>query len=308
MQILFAQADRAIAEGRYDEAEAAFRDWMREAPSDPRPRLGLGLLLLQSGQFAEGWRYYESRHRIAELGIKKPAMRYAEWDGAPIRSLLVWPEQGFGDQIMFARWIPALVNRGVNVTLLTPPPLCRLFSGLGAEIIEARGTVEVPRHDAWCLIGSLPHLVGGFPTAPYLGGAGGGAGLGVMTAGNPTHRNDANRSLPDDPASRLKGLGCDLSPEATGARDFQDTAELVATLDRVVSVDTAVAHLAGAMGKPLDLLLPFRSDWRWGWSGTTTAWYPSARLYRQRRPGDWSAVISEVMASDAYGAYGLPAG
>lgn len=297
MQSPFRQAALAIRDGRFSEAEETYRSWMRMVPESPSPRYGLSALLLARGAYAEGWPLYEARTEVPETGITRPRLSFPEWCGEEVKSLLVWPEQGLGDQIMFARFVPALVSRGVQVSLLTPPPLVRLFEGLGADIIAKQGEVRIPRHDAWCLIGSLPRLIGTIPSDPYLPTSSGGAGIGVMASGNPSHVNDANRSLPPEFAAQLRAMGRDLAPEATGAKDFADTAAIIRDLAMVISVDTAVAHLAGAMGKPAAVLLPYRADWRWGREGERSIWYPSARLVRQRAPGDWPSVFAQVRTS-----------
>jgi ADP-heptose:LPS heptosyltransferase len=119
-----------------------------------------------------------------------------------------------------------------------------------------------------------------------------------MARGNPVHGNDANRSLPAEAEAELHALPGDvvaLAPEETGAADFADTADLIAGLDLVISVDTAMAHLAGAMGKPCWVLLPAAwQDWRWLRGRKDSPWYPSLRLYRQRTAGDWREVLDEV--------------
>lgn len=293
MQALFARAALARRAGRHEEAEATYRAWLALEPANPAPAYGLSHLLLARGAYAEGWSLYEARADIPETGVKKPPLSFPEWRGEAVKSLLIWPEQGFGDQIMFARWIPELAARGMDVTLLTPPPLVRLFGGLGVAIMPAEGAVAIPRHDAWCLIGSLPRLIGTLPSAPYLQGAAGGRGVGVMPVGNPRQVNDVNRSLPTELAENLRRLGRDLAPEATGAKDFQDTAEIIRDLEAVVTVDTSVAHLAGAMGKPVRILLAHDACWRWG-RANRSAFYPSADLIRQPRPGDWGAALQQL--------------
>ena len=127
-----------------------------------------------------------------------------------------------------------------------------------------------------------------------------GARIGLMTRGSPGHLNDAHRSLPAEQAARLAALpgAASLHPDDTGAGDMTETADLIAGLDLVISVDTSVAHLAGAMGKPTWILLPtIGLDWRWGLAGRRTAWYPQARLFRQPRINDWPGVVDAVLAA-----------
>jgi ADP-heptose:LPS heptosyltransferase len=121
--------------------------------------------------------------------------------------------------------------------------------------------------------------------------------VGLVTRGSPTHRNDAHRSLPDALAAELRAApgAVSLHPEDSGARDLQETAEIIAGLDLVVTVDTAVAHLAGSLGKPTWVLLPAHGcDWRWLRDRLDSPWYPSVRLYRQAAPGGWSEVVAAV--------------
>jgi hypothetical protein len=254
-------------------------------------------LLLARGEYEEGWRFYEARRDLPELHIGRPTLSFPEWDGGSISSLLVWFEQGFGDQIMFARYVPELMARGIKVTLVTRPPLVRLMRSLGVPVIAAEGEVTIPRHDAWCLIGSLPLRLGMVSAEPYLPSSDRRDGIGVMCVGSPTP--DPGRSLPPELRRQLTSLpgAISLAPADSGARDFQDTAQIIASLERVVTVDTAVAHLAGAMGKPLWVLLPHQAEWRWGTLERGSPWYPEARLFRQRSPGDWSGVIEEVKAA-----------
>lgn len=158
------QAD-AERTGDKAELEAAYRHWMRLAPADPLPRYNLSLLLLERGEFAEGWALYEVRTEIPGHQ-PRPKLPFPEWKGEDVRSLLLWPEQGLGDQIQWARYVPAIKARGIAVTMLCAATLVRLFGRLDVEVIEVGS--EIPVRDAWCMVGSLPHVVGDVAAEPYL--------------------------------------------------------------------------------------------------------------------------------------------
>lgn len=277
-------------------AEEAWRAILASDREDPFARYALSHLLISRGADREGWALYESRLDIPDLKIGRLPPVYPMWRGEPVKSLVVLGEQGLGDQIMFARWVPALAQRGISVTLLVDPALVRLFGSMPAKVVAAAGPVSLGDPDAWCLIGSLPNLVGPVMATPYLPDGEGGGGVGVMPVGSPNRPNGVDRSLPPDLAAELRRIGRDLSPEATGARDFEDTAEIIRNLDVVISVDTSVAHLAGAMGKPTILLLPHRACWRWGAEGERSRWYSSMRIVRQPAPGDWASVVDQGIA------------
>lgn len=287
---------------RWPEYEAELRAALADEPRNARFAYLLGCHLLAEGRWAEGWPLYEARRALG--GAVAPALPIPEWDGGLLERLLVWPEQGFGDMIQFARYLPVLARRGVQATLLCQPPLARLFRRAGLEAVAATPGAQIPNAGAWAFAGSLPRLLGASHDPPpplALHGEGTArGGIGVAPRGFAGHANDAERSLPPEAAAALLALPGALSllPEDTGAADFQASADIVAGLDAVVAVDTAVAHLAASLGKPTFVLLPARnSDWRWMRERADSPWYPSARLVRQAAPGDWSAALAGLQAA-----------
>jgi hypothetical protein len=295
---LYAEHDRPEA------AEKVFR-WLLEHRPDYAPaRHSLGMLLLAQRRYAEAWPLHEAGRRGTYSPVAPPQADFPEWTGQPLegKRIVVCTEEGLGDQLMFGRYLAELGRRGADAVLACDPrTVARLYEAAGFRTaVLLPSHTQLPSADYWALTGSVPaHLDGGPPPAPvYLpreltkGG-----GIGVVTRGNPALRNDANRSLPPDAAARLARLGRDLHPSASGARDLLETAEIVAGLDLVITVDTAVAHLAGAMGKACWVLLPrIGLDWRWN-DGVHSDWYPDMRLLRQAPAGDWDSVLDAVEAA-----------
>ena len=251
------------------------------------------------------------------------------------KTILLRAEQGLGDTIQFVRYVAPLARAGASVVLEVHPELAPLLSRLpGVKSVIALGAPRPP-HDFHCPLGSLPlafkTTLATVPAdIPYLAPdpervarwrprleGFGGPRVGLVWAGNPAHPDDRNRSLPLDKLAalwtgeraRVVSLQRDLRPGdaeilkpapvldlGRALADFDDTAAVLAGCDLVITVDTSVAHLAGALGRPLWVLLPFSSDWRWTVAADRSPWYPSARLYRQPQPGDWDSVIARVAA------------
>jgi len=327
---------RALAAlNRFDDAIASYGKAQALRKDDADVHFMESLALLTLGDYRRGFEKYEWRWRRSGMPEQKSRGRPLWRGDYPLarKTVLLHAEQGFGDTIQFARYVPLLAANGAKVVLEVQPELTALMARLeGAAAVIARGTAAPP-FDVHCPLGSLPLA---FKTEsatvpaniPYLSAdnarlAKWSARIGALErprialawAGNPSHLNDRNRSVPfaklapllSIPArfvsiqrdvrgedaialagdSRVTNLGAELD-------NFADTAALIAQCDLVIAVDTAVAHLAGAMGRPLWMLLPFAPDWRWTLDGETSPWYPTARLFRQTSLGDWDGVIARV--------------
>ena len=291
--------------GRHAEAEMLLRRSLELAPGVASAENSLGRQLMAQGRYAEGWPLMEARRRDPATPMPRLELPSPEWMGEPLagRHIVVLGEQGFGDQIMFARFLPLLQAQAARVSFVVGPPLKRLFQGLGVEVLAGDGSDPIPAGDCSAFLCSLPGrlevtLDNLPPPAPLRGTATGDAGgVGVVVHGRQSQANDRNRSLSPAAAARLRALGRDLSPEAPGARAFQETADIIAGLDLVISVDTAIAHLAASLGKPTWILLAqVGTDWRYERGRGDCRWYPSARLFRQPVAGDWDSVLDSVEA------------
>lgn len=297
---------------------AAARDVLDAAlarhPGVAELRYNRALALLLLGRWSEGFADYEARWDASGFPSPRRDFGLPAWDGAPApgATLLLHWEQGLGDTIQFSRYVPRARQRVGRVVLLGQAPLLRLLDGLGADTVLAEGEA-LPRCDLHAPLLSLPHVLGLGPVPPLppppSRAAAAPPQVGLVWAGNPRHGNDRNRSLPPGalaPLRELPGIAlCNLQlgprrSELPGPdfapRDFAETAAIVARLDLVIAVDTALAHLAATLGVETWLLLPFAPDWRWGQTGESTPWYPSMRLFRQRSPGRWNQPMAAIVA------------
>jgi Flp pilus assembly protein TadD len=316
--------------GRIHEAVGAFEKAITLKPGFAEAHYDLGFVLLLTGDFKRGWPEYEWRWRRADFPPRSFACPL--WQGSEDvagKTLLVCTEQGFGDAIQFARLVPVLAARGARIVLECQPALESLFASLeGVSAVIPRGQ-PVPPADFHVPMLSLPHRLDlsldRIPARmPYVRPVAGrervlppaarqeAFKVGLVWAGNPNHVNDRHRSIPwplvksllDVPGIAFHSLQADATATADASdrlvslapmmHDFADTAALIRQLHLVITVDTAVAHLAGALGTPVWTLLPCAPDWRWMLNRDDSPWYPSMRLIRQSRPGDWSSVIARV--------------
>jgi len=301
--------------GRLSESERLLRDSLSRNPDHVDSRYALSLTLLSQGRYRAAWPYHEARLLRPESDPTVPRnLPYPRWQGEDLRGkrIAIFPEQGFGDHIQFVRFVPELLRRGANVTLFAKAALVRLFANSfpDVDVLPTVGTAEFPDPDYWATLMDLPARLGieidTIPGLPYLSwpevreGEGDRPRIGLKLSGNPKHRNDAWRTLSREWAERLSrqlpGTLVSLEPKDSGARDFADTAAIIAGLDLVISVDTSVAHLAGAMGKPCLLLVSgYDTDWRWMRDRPDSPWYPRHSLFRSTIEGDWSTAIDDLV-------------
>jgi tetratricopeptide (TPR) repeat protein len=301
--------------GRMRLAEREYLAGLAANPDNGALQLGLAAIYLSTGRWAEGWPLLDARVALHPDVVPPIRLAFPEWQGEPVagKSVLVWIEQGFGDQIQFSRFANTLKARGATrVTLGCRPVLAEVFATLAGvdEIIPiAVGqSTRVARHDYWTRYFSLPGRLDvtleTLPAEPYLAAPASRRerwkdvkGIGLVWKASPTGFNAANKGLPDALAQEFLARGAiSLHPEDSGAADFADTAAIIERLDLVISIDTSVAHLAGAMGKPCWTLTPYtHCDWRWLRDRSDSPWYPSMKLYRQTQARDWTETVAQVL-------------
>ncbi|MEG4628739.1 tetratricopeptide repeat protein [Microcoleus sp. AR_TQ3_B6] len=318
--------------GEFQEAFYCHSRALELQPDNATAHLELGLTLLLFGDFQRGFAEYEWRWRTPQLQPRQ--FKQPVWDGSDLqgKTILLHVEQGFGDSIQFIRYAPILRSRGAKVMVACYPELMRLFASVaGIEYLSA-SFEGLPEFDVHAPLMSLPRIVGTTletipANVPYLAppaeckfalSSEAKLKVGIVWAGSPQRRKDNQRSCslsdflrfldvpgiafyslqknlsPSDRTLLNQRLVPDLSPHLS---DFADTASAISQLDLVISVDTAVAHLAGALGKPVWVLLSFAPDWRWLLQREDNPWYPTARLFRQSQPESWQELFEDVQAA-----------
>lgn len=306
------------------------------APDLTEAHCNLGVALLTTGDLPAGFAQYEWRKRHSLAGKDFFPQTYPEWSGQPLagKRIVIMAEQGLGDAIMFARYAGMLASRGATVSIACDRRLVSLLDSAPGVTTAIPKTREMPGFDFWVdqmslplicktTLTTIPHPTAYLAADPQradrwasrLTFPEGHRRIGLAWAGNPLHTNDANRSCPlrvletivdlpgltcislqvGDSAGQAAALGMhDWSHHLT---DYAETAALIANLDLVITVDTSVAHLAAALGKPTWIMLPHCPEWRWLHTRTDTPWYETVRLFRQSKPGDWDSVRDEIIAA-----------
>jgi tetratricopeptide (TPR) repeat protein len=315
--------------GRLDAAIAACDTAIALRPDYAQAQWNTAVAALLAGDFALGFEKYEWRKRHDRFRHDFVDLPGSQWDGGDPagRTILVHAEQGFGDTIQLARYLPLIAARGGTPVLACERPLIPLLAGMAGVTVVPKDALPPP-YDDWIDQMSLPRVFGTtletIPTAAgYLRADQArvaawratlpeGRSVGLAWGGNPAHSNDRRRSLPASELDRILAVpGINFVNLQVGSRageiglpdltsrliDYADTAALIAALDLVIAVDTSVVHVAGALGRAAWVMLPFAPDWRWMLGRDDTPWYASLRLFRQPAPGEWDAVTTAVAAS-----------
>ncbi len=319
-------------QGKFVEAIDCYNKAIKLCPESPESHLRFALALLLTGNFQQGFLEYESRWQTQELEPRYFAQPL--WDGSDLhgKTILLHPEQGLGDTIQFVRYAPLVKQKGGTVVVACHVLLKRLFEGIaGVDRVVVRPSecvdfqvqaplLSLPRILATTLENipaNIPYLAAP-PDAKFSLEAHNQLKVGIVWAGGPLHRKDRERSCKfsdfvkflDVPGVSFYSLQKDLSAGDSSLLnqhqiqdvsehciDFADTAAIVSQLDLVICVDTSIAHLAGALGKPVWILLSFVPDWRWMLDREDSPWYRTARLFRQSKPGDWDGVCDRIKAA-----------
>ena len=316
---------------KFDEALASFAKALAVNPQYAEAHFNEALCRLLRGDFARGLEQYEWRWEIASARPHRRNFRQPRWTGnedVAGKTVLLHAEQGFGDTIQFSRYVPLLAARGARVILEVQPQLRRLMQASFEEATIVAKDDPLPDFDMHCPLVSLPLAFATrletipsdvpylrAPTPSEMDHVRDRPRIGLFWSGSATNINGRNRSIGLTallPLLKLNAAFVSLQKDI-GAEDaeilrahsellhvgdqlfdFADTAEKIAGLDLVISIDTSVAHLAGAMGKPVWVLLPFVPDWRWFLDRDDSPWYPTARLFRQDDNRTWDGVVARV--------------
>ncbi|MFZ3052857.1 MAG: tetratricopeptide repeat protein [Sulfuricurvum sp.] len=319
----------------YDKAEGYYRKALELSPNHTNANFDLALIELTKGNYQNGWRRYEHRIKMDELVAKIHFYTTPMWRGESLdgKTIILQNEQGFGDNIMFIRYVPMFVKLGVKVIVRTRLELVDLFRSIEGVDSVISEEDAIPPHDYYLPLLSAPSrfatTLETIPsTFPYLVPNKQKIGIklskdalniGLVWSSSRTNKDFKNKyigleyfkdlftikgtkwyslQVGDDSteikSEKLEAKITDLSKYLV---DFSATANMIANLDIVITTDTSVAHLCGAMNKEAWVLVPNPSDWRWMQEGNSTPWYKSLKLFRQNKTGSWESVISEIKKS-----------
>jgi tetratricopeptide (TPR) repeat protein len=305
-----------------------FAQAVRLLPGNADARMGLAMAQMITGDLQRGLANFEARFKILGQRYNRAYVleNQPRWDGTPTdKRVLIFCEQGNGDAIHFQRYHRVVRERCPNVITWSPAALLELFQR-HEPTFPSKDANPVGTFDLWVPNVSLPLVLGlaaydKIPPAPYMTASqeliqrwaprlapSPRLKVGLVWQGSTTNNRDAVRSVPAQRFKALADLPIDLyslQVPSKGKLDFcddigaeiqtfDDTAAIVAQLDLVISVDTAVAHLAGALGKPVWIVINHHGEWRWLLDREDTPWYPTARLFRQTEPGNWNPVMQRV--------------
>jgi tetratricopeptide (TPR) repeat protein len=334
-----ARASANIIYRRLGDASEELKDLESKHPQDVTVRNALSSLQLLQEDYLEGWRNFEWRWKASDRLKAKIYHDAPLWDGAALndRSLLIYPEIGFGDFLMFSRYFERLFSFADRVALIVPDALFALYEAQNYPFKLVRESDPVPPHDVQCPIMSLPlaflNQTHAIPDrVPYLvvpetipkngllkSDAEGCFKIGLAWSGHqfrgidlcPARQRSIRFSALEPILGRYSNFHCiqkdiisdeiplieldtRLIRHDSEIFSFLDTASLINQMDLILTIDTSIAHLAGALGKETWVLLPYSTDYRWHVDGEKTRWYPQTRLFRQSSPGDWVPVIQKV--------------
>jgi len=319
--------------GKFAEAEAFYDKALTAVPNYAEAEWNKGVLALARGDFKAGLSLYERRWQTKSFAGHSIQTAQPRWRGEDItgKTILIWAEQGLGDTIQFCRYVPMVCARAARVIFACQPRLMDVMANLKGDFVLTSKEARQPNFDVHCPIMDLPLALGTTletvpADIPYLSAdptklkqfdaaLGPGPRIGLVWSSHGMNIRGRPRNLPPrllEPLLDLTGtfhiLQKEISPQdeawLTGIprlqrhdreqKHFSDAAALVANMDLVLTVDTSVPHLAGALGKPVWVMLPYAADWRWLKDRADSPWYPTVRLFRQPALGDWTSVIREI--------------
>jgi len=317
----------------YEAAIPYYKKALELNPEHTNANFDMSLIELMAANYESGWQRYEHRLKMGELISKTYRYKTPMWQGEELvgKTIILQNEQGFGDNIMFVRYVRKFLKLGAKVILRTRPELVKLFESIdGLTQVCSEDDAEIPQHDFYLPLLScalrFDTTIDNIPTDfPYLfpakerieiGLDDSKTNIGIVWSSSRTNKDFKNKYIgiknyaellkikgtkwfslqAGDDASQIKEAGLDgeIVDLSNLLTDFATTAAIIDSLDIVITTDTSVAHLCGAMNKKAWVLTPKPADWRWMQEGDSTPWYPSLKIFRQEESGEWGAPILQI--------------